>query len=568
MSFPIKDIDDNKQGEEREKEKEKEEQKEKEKEKDKDKDKEDKEKDKEKDRVIVRDNIIDNDIYKEREREKDETDEKFRTLFRKIKTFDQLKREVYDIKTSYEKTAQEVNDYKEKYDYILKKFSTFSKNKGGTSFEQIEDEKNYKNYLSDKLSEIDKKFKIILGDMNIDEEDNMNIINNVSSKDVRDTHHKSNNKSDKDKKNRILNLLEINRRLTQLNLSKLNAQDFDSKAEIYLKKINEVDIKVNELISNLFGEKIENVEEFKNKKHITFVSKNEFEKHKTQNDEEFNKIWEEINNLKKQYDEMYKNLNNKSTLTDLETMKDLILQKMEELFMNQNKKLTNNSYLVQNLQEHFKKLLELLTVREEQEKENWLIAKKPVAGFSCASCESFIGDLKNDKNKYIHWNKLPFREKESSGEKFFRVGNGYSRLLQMVNFDNNGNITLNPFANLNENNNTNHNNSSIISNNSENNRSNNLNRSASRERCKSTKTKKGSKEKSKTIDILKSKNEENKAERKLPLIKCSMSTDNFEKVVESTNLNNQNNGGGGINTSLNFKSPKINKILKKSQYKI
>jgi len=47
-----------------------------------------------------------------------------------------------------------------------------------------------------------------------------------------------------------------------------------------------------------------------------------------------------------------------------------------------------------------------------------------------------------------------------------------------------------------------------------------------------------------------------------------MSTDNFEKVVESTNLNNQNNGGGGSNTSLNFKSPKVNKILKKSQFKI
>ena len=557
MSFPVRDIDDNKQEEESEKEKER----------DKDNEK-DKEKDKDKDSVIVRDNIIDNDKYKEMEREKDETDEKFNTLFKKIKTFDQLKREVYDIKTSYEKTAQDINDYKEKYDFILKKFSTFSKNKSSTSFEQIEDEKNYKNYLSDKLSEIDKKFKIILGDMNLDEEDNMNTINNVGSKDVKDAHHKNNNKTDKDKKNKILNLLEINRRLTQLNLSKLNAQDFDSKAEIYLKKINEVDLKVNELISNLFGVKSEKIEEFKNKKHITFVSKNEFEKHKTQNDEEFNKIWEEINNLKKQYDEMFKNLNNKSTLTDLETMKDLILQKMEELFMNQNKKLTNNSYLVQNLQEHFKKLLELLTVREEQEKENWLIAKKPVPGFSCASCESFIGDLKNDKNKYIYWNKLPLREKEPNGEKFFRVGNGYSRLLQMVNFDNNGNITLNPFANLNENNSTNQNNS-IISNNSENNRSNNLNRSASRERCKSTKNKKDSKEKNKTIDILKSRNEENKAERKLPLIKCSMSTDNFEKVVESTNLNNQNNGGGGgSNTSLNFKSPKINKILKKSQFKI
>ncbi len=506
---------------------------------------------------------------KEKEKERYEMDERFRTLFKKIRTFEQLKREVYDIKTSYEKTCQEVNENKERYEEMMKKYNILSKNKG-TSFEQLEDEKNYKNYISDKLSEIDKKFEFILGDIEINEDDN--IITNNNAKDLKETYHKNINtnssKSEQGKKsnNKLLNLIEINKHLAQLNQSKLNTKDFDSKAEIFVKKIGEVDVKVNELITNLFREKVENADELENIKNISFVSQDEFEKHKIKSDEEFNRIWEEINNLKKLYDEIYNNLNNKSTLEDLEKMRDLILKKIEELFNNQNKQLNNNSYLVQNLQDHFKQLLELLSEREDQEKSNWLITKKPINGFSCASCETFIGDLKTDKNKHIYWNKLPRKEREGLGETFGRIGNGYSRLLQMVNFDSNGNISLNPFANYNENNKFN--NSSIASNKSENNKSRNLNKSLSKERCKSTKSKK---EESVTMDNIKSKNDENRAERKLPKIKCSMSTDNFEKLAENDSSNNRNNisyGGGGSHHIYNFKSPKMSKLIKKTQYKI
>ena len=510
---------------------------------------------------------------KEKEKEKDELDERFRTLFKKIRTFEQLKREVYEIKTSYENTCQELNDYKEKYDEIMKKYNILNKNKG-TSFEQLEDEKNYKNYLSDKLFEIDRKFELILGDIDINEDD---IVTSINAKDLKETNHKNitninnnitnNSKSEQGKKNnniKLLNLIDINKRLAQLNLSKLNTTDFDFKTEVFAKKISDVDVKINELISKLFREKVENADEFENIKNISFVSKDEFEKHKNKSNEEFERIWEEINNLKKLYDQIYNNLNNKPTLSDLESMRDLILKKIEELFKVQNKKLSGNSYLVQNLQDHFKKLLELLAVREEKEKDNnWLITKKPAGGFSCASCETFIGDLKADKSKYIYWNKLPRREKEGIGEKFGRIGNGYSHLLQMVNFDSNGNISLNLLANYNENNKNN--NSSIFSNNSE--KSRNLNKSSSKERCKSTKSKK---DQSQTIDVIKSKNDESKEERKLPRIKCSMSTDNFEKLAENDNSSNQNNssfGGGGIIQVLILKALKFLNLSKKHNLK-
>lgn len=45
--------------------------------------------------------------------------------------------------------------------------------------------------------------------------------------------------------------------------------------------------------------------------------------------------------------------------------------------------------------------------------DNWLIAKKPIGGHSCASCESYIGDL-NDHNQYVPWNKMHPNQNERS----------------------------------------------------------------------------------------------------------------------------------------------------------
>ena len=79
---------------------------------------------------------------------------------------------------------------------------------------------------------------------------------------------------------------------------------------------------------------------------------------------------------------------------------------------------------------------------------NWLLATKPITGFSCAACESYIGDLKSEKEKFIPWNKLPTRE---NGEKLYRMGNGFSKMLSMLNFDSYGNVYLNPNAESNNN---------------------------------------------------------------------------------------------------------------------
>ena len=144
---------------------------------------------------------------------------------------------------------------------------------------------------------------------------------------------------------------------------------------------------------------------------------------------------------------------------------------------------------------------------------------------------------------------MPLREREND-EKYYRIGNGYSRLLKMVNFDKNGNMSLNYY------------------NNNEDNKSkdkSDLNKSFSRERNYSARNKKELKEKNKTIDI-KPNNLKEKLNKKFPKIKnsMSMSTDNFDKIIDNSNQNFKNLGS---NTSLNFMSPIVKKDLKKSHLK-
>lgn len=49
--------------------------------------------------------------------------------------------------------------------------------------------------------------------------------------------------------------------------------------------------------------------------------------------------------------------------------------------------------------------------------DNWLLAKKPLNGYSCASCEAYIGDLQ-DNQQHIPWNKYPMRD---PNDKVYRV---------------------------------------------------------------------------------------------------------------------------------------------------
>jgi hypothetical protein len=61
--------------------------------------------------------------------------------------------------------------------------------------------------------------------------------------------------------------------------------------------------------------------------------------------------------------------------------------------------------------------------------EDAMFSRKPLGGFSCASCEKGLTNLYGKRVDFITWGKLPFRD---PSERIARVGQGFSKMLAMI----------------------------------------------------------------------------------------------------------------------------------------
>ena len=479
--------------------------------------------------------------------------------FDKIKTFSQLKNKVLEIKREQEKTKIDVGENTDKIEYIGNRLDQIKdvpiREEPGKNVTTSEGDKKH---MDNQISDINKKLKFLLGDIDIEDIEN-------------NDNENGNDNQNKDNKKKFMNFEELNRRLTKLQFTKVDNIELDAKNEKLANKIDDVERKMNELIYGLYGEYINNKDknnEQQSKKSMAFLKLDDFEVYKANIEKELDKIRSDIEKLKKVIEVIFDHLKDKASIKDVNDIKSYLMQKVEEIINSLSKKFVEkneNANAFKNLEDQFKKVLILLATKAEHENDNWLIAKKPMNGFSCAACESFIGELKEEPtNKYIPWNKMPLREreKELEKEKMYRIGDGYSRVLKMVGFDNNGNVTLNATSSVDIN--------SLFAGNNNNENSKmkegydlQVLKPSLHERVQSAHSK-NSKEKERNIDVIKTKN---LYDKKLPKIKGSMSSDNFDKIIENPNpnLNNAVNNNSNNNSTINFMNPKITKIMKKTQ---
>ena len=450
--------------------------------------------------------------------------------FGKVKTFDQLKFKLLEFRKEFEKAKNGLKEHKENMNIINNKFNKLI---GDT----IESEGNPP--LNDRLKEIEKKVNFLLGDLTLE--------------DIEDVNKYREGKKEEEQR-KIMNIQEMNRKITKLEYNKVDSSVFDTKNDRMNTKIEETKTKLNELIYNLYGY---TGDQYDIDKNIQFVKEDDFDKYKLTVANEIEKIWTEIYNIKEKNDAMVEKTKDGCTTKDIEDNNNYVFQKMEEHLDELNKKFVlknENSTALKNLEDQFKRIILLLATKVDHENDNWLIAKKPINGYSCAACESFIGDLKEEKNdKYINWKKMPMRErekeKEQEKEKIYRLGNGYSHVLKMVGVDNNKNVSLNPNSNKDM--------KILFPGNFENNKMKEgvdiqIRKTTFSDRVKSAHSKES---KEKAIDLIRSKN----YEKKLPKIKGSMSSDDFDKIIENPNPS--------LNLKENVISPKIIKIMKKTNSK-
>ena len=161
-----------------------------------------------------------------------------------------------------------------------------------------------------------------------------------------------------------------------------------------------------------------------------FLDINTYNSNKRDINNKFEKVRLGFEDLSREIEEILQKLSHTPSDKDFSQFQAVIKNLLEELKLNCNKKYADKYETAKNI-----KFLEtqIKTISESYRKndgaDNWLLAKKPINGY-CASCEAQIrGDL-DKRTEYIAWNKYPNRE-----EKSYRLGHGFSRMLQMVNED-------------------------------------------------------------------------------------------------------------------------------------
>ena len=190
-----------------------------------------------------------------------------------------------------------------------------------------------------------------------------------------------------------------------------------------------------------------NTDNMKEKDKMTIISKlndfveisifNEYIKEQTKFSE---KVKKDLDSYRHFYDEIIETLKKAASVQDLKSLEEYLLDLFDEFKDRINKIFPKKSEINKNfkaLELQIRQLYEYI-IKKDESGDNWLLAKKPIGGFSCASCESYLGDLK-ETNEKVLWNQLPEREIITTNTN--RIGNGFSRILNLVNVPKKDNIS-------------------------------------------------------------------------------------------------------------------------------
>ena len=281
--------------------------------------------------------------------------------------------------------------------------------------------------LSQRVNDLEKNLKAVVQNINIEQlrDDLVKLQNDLASKTNQKDFYDLNDKVNiqaailnnvKDSNDRLAD--EVNKNTNDLNF--------------LLKKIESLNATVITLKAGMGETGIPGVQGtiFDQTKYLEVASFNDFLK---TYQKEQNKIKNELDDIRKLIRDLSEILKTKASEEDMRNFETLMNSKLEELKLYCNRRFADKvdtSKSIKYLDAQIKHIVDVYIKRMEKG-DNWLLAKKPIGGFTCASCEAYIGELK-DKGEYMAWNKYPMRE---PNDKAYRIGNGFSRMLNMLNLD-------------------------------------------------------------------------------------------------------------------------------------
>ena len=346
---------------------------------------------------------------------------------KKINYFDSKIKLIEDISNINEEKYKEFKKKEEKINELI------SSNLDRKSFDRMNfsflgDEKNgiIKKY-KDQLSNLEKYCKTNFEEINIKELEKRLLSLEKNNKNYLLYEDDLNNINEKNR-NQDIKIKEHHGKLESI------FQDIELIKDEIKDLIKKVDIMGYDISKISIGEVKNIIESKTNSINIDtskFIPSSIFNETKKENIIKFDKIQKEINELEINLEKILKKLEHTPSDTDFSQFQEIIKNMIENIVIKNKKQFANKMETVKSY-----KLLEtkLNTINDSYNKkingaDNWLLAKKPLNSFQCASCESIIkGDLEQ-KGEYIAWNKYPFREENKS----YRMGHGFSHMLHMIN---------------------------------------------------------------------------------------------------------------------------------------
>ena len=141
----------------------------------------------------------------------------------------------------------------------------------------------------------------------------------------------------------------------------------------------------------------------------------------------------DCNEFKRNFNEILPLLNKLSTIDDLRNLEQVLKALLEEYKLLAQRRFADKIDTQKNLKLLDTQIKHFINeyIEKNEKGDNWMLASKPVGGYKCASCERYLGELTN-KFEYLPWNKYPNRDYV---DKPYRMGNGFSKMLQKLSLD-------------------------------------------------------------------------------------------------------------------------------------
>ena len=163
-----------------------------------------------------------------------------------------------------------------------------------------------------------------------------------------------------------------------------------------------------------------------------FLDLNTFNDNKRDVNSKFEKVRLGFEDLSREIEEILSKLSHTPTDKDFLEFQNIVKNLLDELKISSNKKYADKietSKSIKFLETQIRTLHDAFYKKNEAG-DNWLLAKKPINNYVCASCEANIRGELDKRTEFVPWNRYPQRD-----DKAYRIGHGFSRMLQMVNED-------------------------------------------------------------------------------------------------------------------------------------